>query len=380
MATSECCLKWRLVLREGLTLASVVVIARAAFHAWRNRDRYDDLDGIVSFSSRIIAAWRALESEQAVGALFSDPMALALAGPRAMADARSRSQGSMCAVDSMVDGRSFRVTLVAIRTLWFDRQLQDALSADGHPMPLRLSLTISEGGVQVATRVTPLPTQVVMLGAGMDTRAWRSDLNLPEGITWFEIDREDVLTAKRTAMQRLGAAFDGDEVQSEHPLRAARYAALAVDLNGRGWSKALLAEGFDPGQPTVWVAEGLLMYLQPATVGAMLQEMAEVSAEGSVFLGLSVTEEMITRMRDRPNRSRLLSKFIYGCPADPTQMLAHVGWRLHLAETRNDMWDVYGIPPKLRPDYNKLRTSSIGSPSTLFLIATVKTGHAYALR
>ncbi len=46
--------------------------------------------GIVSYSSRIIAAWRAIESEQQRGALFRDPMALALAGPRAMDQAHNR--------------------------------------------------------------------------------------------------------------------------------------------------------------------------------------------------------------------------------------------------------------------------------------------------
>ena len=34
---------------------------------------------------------------------------------------------------------------------------------------------------------------------------------------------------------------------------------------------------------------------------------------------MSVTEEMIERMRAKPKPSALLSKFIFGCPADPTQ-------------------------------------------------------------
>lgn len=365
----------REVLREGLTLAAVAAVASAAIRAWRNRNCYDDLDGIVSFSSRIIAAWRALESELPAGALFSDPMALPLAGPRAMADATKRAHRAMHAAEG-VNGRSFRVTPVAIRTLWFDRQLQYALALERHPAPLRLSLTAANGTLQVAMRATPVPTQVVVLGAGMDTRAWRSDLKLPPGTSWFEIDKEDVLAAKQKAMRQLGASFNSEQLQSEHPLRAGRYAALAADLDERGWSKALLEKGFDPGQPTVWLAEGLLMYLQPATVGVMLREMAEASAEGSVFLGLSVTEEMIDSSRSRPDRSRLLSKFIYGCPADPTQMLAEVGWRLHAAETRNDMWDVFEIHPKLRPNYDKQRTSAIESPSTLFLVATVDTHRA----
>jgi len=34
---------------------------------------------------------------------------------------------------------------------------------------------------QVQLQATAVPTQVVLLGAGMDTRAWRHDLQLPPG-------------------------------------------------------------------------------------------------------------------------------------------------------------------------------------------------------
>lgn len=50
--------------------------------------------GIVSFSSRIIAAWRALETEQQE-ALFRDPLAETLAGGRAMQRARKRIKVSI---------------------------------------------------------------------------------------------------------------------------------------------------------------------------------------------------------------------------------------------------------------------------------------------
>ncbi len=47
--------------------------------------------------------------------------------------------------------------------------------------------------------------QVVLLGAGMDTRAWR--LELPPGVAWFEVDTADVLGAKRAIMTRAGAQW-----------------------------------------------------------------------------------------------------------------------------------------------------------------------------
>lgn len=59
--------------------------------------------GIVSFSSRIIAAWRALESEQQSAALFVDPLAEALAGGRAMQRARKRVQVRPSTADKEMD-------------------------------------------------------------------------------------------------------------------------------------------------------------------------------------------------------------------------------------------------------------------------------------
>ncbi len=54
----------------------------------------------MSFSSRIIAAWRALETE-GEGALFCDPLAEALAGNRAMQRARQRVKVSAIIMSSV---------------------------------------------------------------------------------------------------------------------------------------------------------------------------------------------------------------------------------------------------------------------------------------
>lgn len=42
----------------------------------------------------------------------------------------------------------------------------------------------------------------------------------------------------------------------DHPLRCGHWAAVAADLSDPSWADALLAAGFDPSRPTVWVAEG----------------------------------------------------------------------------------------------------------------------------
>ncbi len=70
----------------------------------------------------------------------------------------------------------------------------------------------------------------------------------------------------------------------KYPLRAASHSSFDVDLGTDGWTKELMAVGFDPKVPTVWIAEGLFMYLSEDAVTALLKEARSVSAKGSRFL------------------------------------------------------------------------------------------------
>lgn len=94
-------------------------------------------------------------------------------------------------------GRTYQITRVAIRTLWFDDQLLAALDPARQPQPLLARLQLGSSGssgggngsgsrgggddsvVSLQLRPNATPKQVVLLGAGMDTRAWR--LQLPPG-------------------------------------------------------------------------------------------------------------------------------------------------------------------------------------------------------
>ena len=76
--------------------------------------------------------------------------------------------------------------------------------------------------------------------------------------------------------------LDGAGVR--HPLKAASYTSLTANLEREGWSAELLAAGFDPAVPSVWIAEGLVMYLSEDAVGNLLREARKVSAGGSRLL------------------------------------------------------------------------------------------------
>jgi len=106
--------------------------------------------------------------------------------------------------------------------------------------------------------------QVVILAAGLDTRAhrlpWRHEPRL------FEIDYPELFAFK-------------EDVLGESPAGCERI-TVATDLAGE-WTGPLVAAGFRPEEPTAWLVEGLLMYLTTEQGEQLLDTMTTLSAPGS---------------------------------------------------------------------------------------------------
>jgi methyltransferase (TIGR00027 family) len=112
----------------------------------------------------------------------------------------------------------------------------------------------------------PSAPQIVLLGAGLDSRAFR--LSWPAEATFYEIDRQDVSEFKTKVLAELGART---------PIR---HRLITADLAG-GWREALLGAGFDPAIPTSWLAEGVLAYLPAAVEEWLIAAIIVLSARGS---------------------------------------------------------------------------------------------------
>lgn len=183
--------------------------------------------------------------------------------------------------------------------------------------------------------------QVVLLGAGLDTRAWR--LPWPAGLTVFELDRQTVLDEKAAVFDEARAAPRCHRV------------AIGVDLVG-GWPGDLLAAGFNPIAPAVWLAEGLLFYLPDDALRALLRSLTRLTARGS-RLGFDI-----------PNRAVLSSPWTkawmdmqaaagapwLGAMDDPAAELAEIGWRATVTqpgdgESGHGRWTL-PVPPAAAGD------------------------------
>jgi methyltransferase (TIGR00027 family) len=108
--------------------------------------------------------------------------------------------------------------------------------------------------------------QVVLLGAGLDTRAYR--LPWPAGVGVHELDQPGVLAYKDRVLAGLTPRC--------------RRVAVGADLR-TDWPSALLGAGFAAAVPTAWVAEGLLAYLPGQEQLRLLEHVGALSAPGSTL-------------------------------------------------------------------------------------------------
>jgi methyltransferase (TIGR00027 family) len=174
---------------------------------------------------------------------------------------------------------------IAVRTRYLDDQVQESVRAGAR--------------------------QLVLPAAGMDTRAWR--LELPDGVTVFEIDRPDLLALKDHLL-------DGARTRSS---RTTVPADLTAD-----WPAALRAAGHDPGRPTCWVVEGLLQYLPEGAVLGLFDALTAASVPGSHLLTDFVGAELLRAPAAQPMLAAMREQ---GSPwlfatADPAPLFTARGW------------------------------------------------------
>lgn len=224
-----------------------------------------------SYTALWTAAARARESARP-DALFSDPLAELLAGDRGREQLVAREQGT---------GSN---PYLPLRTRFFDDTI---------------------------LRLTGQCPQLVLLGAGMDTRAFR--LQLRDDNQVFELDQAEVIDYKQSILGAL------------EPLFQRRTIAGDVRMD---WAPGLVNAGFDVSIPTLWVTEGLLFYLATSEVDALLREAAEFSAPGSFF----VADVFGTGLLDLPAMQPLVSSRTAAgvalpfCSDEPEALFRSNGW------------------------------------------------------
>jgi methyltransferase (TIGR00027 family) len=264
--------------------AQRVVARENGFPSWarlKSHIRSETLRQPLTLAALAGVAHRALETERP-RPLFRDAFARALAGQlglSVLAAARlTRWPGYSTGPDPFV----------AIVTRFFDDALRNV---------------VAQSGI----------AQVVLFGAGMDTRAFR--LAWPSSVTVYEVDRAEVFEHKEAV---LGAA----------QARASCRRQIVATSSRNSWTAALVKAGFDRSQRCAVLIEGLL-YLDAAAAERLLHDVTGISAKGS-WLGFALpTEQTVRSVFMTPFLQRLEA---LGLPAwrfgvdDPDAWLASCGW------------------------------------------------------
>jgi methyltransferase (TIGR00027 family) len=226
-----------------------------------------------------MASIRALESTRQ-DALFYDPWAGALAGSEGQAWIEGRSPES--------------VAPIVLRTRFYD----DMLLRITHENAIR---------------------QVVLLAAGLDTRAFR--LSWPAGTHLYELDQPSVLAYKDEVLAAAGTRPN-----------CVRH-VIPADLTDP-WQERLLAAGFDLQQPSGWLLEGFLFYLPSETIVRLLDDVARLPPAGS-WVGFDVMNS--TTMTSPLTRAWVDMQAQLGAPwlgtlDDPVGFMAARGWTATLSQ------------------------------------------------
>jgi methyltransferase (TIGR00027 family) len=268
-----------------------------------------DLASSVGTTATMVAAARAVGSRED-DPLFDDPYAAPLVRAVGIDFFTRLVDGDVELTNADAAGAKFMAQIIAVRTRFFDDFFIDAAAA----------------GVR----------QAVILASGLDSRSCR--LPWPEGTVVYEIDQPQVIEFKTTTMTSIGAS------------PSAELRTVAVDLR-EDWPKALRESGFDDSQPTAWTAEGLLVYLPPQAQDLLFDNIATLSAPGSLL----ATEYHPDAAASIGERARVISQqwgdqgfdldisnlFFPGERNPVVEYLSEHGWEVS-ARPRPEMFAKYG--------------------------------------
>jgi methyltransferase (TIGR00027 family) len=153
--------------------------------------------------------------------------------------------------------------------------------------------------------------QVVVFGAGLDPIGLRTAEE--RRIPVWEVDCSSTQKAKRSLARGTAVRF------------------LDIDLADEVIASRLEASGWQPARPTVFIAEGVFMYLEGQTVERLLKAFASPGSS-FVFTMMELSPEGVPNFRDSEGLTAWLEEvgepFKFGLhPRDVPEFLDEHGWR-----------------------------------------------------
>jgi methyltransferase (TIGR00027 family) len=111
--------------------------------------------------------------------------------------------------------------------------------------------------------------QFVSLGAGFDTRCYGNLKS--EALQFFELDQAATQRLKRASLQKAG--IDASHVHF-----------VEVDFSLENWIGELNRSGYDSGEPSIFLWEGVTLYLSEEAVRKTLRAIKSIADPGSILV------------------------------------------------------------------------------------------------
>jgi methyltransferase (TIGR00027 family) len=187
-------------------------------------------------------------------------------------------------------------------------------------------------------------TQVVILGAGFDTRGVR--LKAP-GVTTFEVDLPGTQSTKIKRLDAVG--YDRSSIRF-----------VPLDLNKSTLTESLVSKGFDRTAKTCVIAEGLTFYIDAAAVRSILDFVKRDCGQGSVLAFDTIDDATASGTTTDPDGIKTIATvrkngepFLFGVKRGPGETAKLVqGSGLTLVEdlTPRAIEQRYGLDKAKHPD------------------------------
>jgi methyltransferase (TIGR00027 family) len=146
--------------------------------------------------------------------------------------------------------------------------------------------------------------QVVILGGGYDTLALRLHKKHLK-VNFFEVDKGLSQLIKKRAIEELEQNQHGNELLNKYEVLGNNISFVESDLNiENSLTEELLLNGFDIYKKTIFIAEGLTMYLEENTLHNMLNEINKIISNSKSSLLISFREPRGTTLASQVLRGR----------------------------------------------------------------------------
>jgi len=192
------------------------------------------------------------------------------------------TSADLCAQMLERHSRQSRLFLKIVRQNWFRpiAKLIERITIPGILLHYALRKKCIAGLVRSA--LINGATQVVIIGAGFDPLSFELHQEFPSAQFW-EIDHPATQRHKRSALSKIDAG---------------RLHFVAMDLSAITLGReALIKTGFESTLRSVWIAEGLLMYLTPDAVSSLMRTLKSLSAPGSRLVFTFMEKQSDGRIR-----------------------------------------------------------------------------------